>query len=84
MRAAGGGAIINYSSISYMMGADGYLSYVAAKAGITGLTYGLARDPRARQHPGERDAARRGADRAPARALGDAGGARANSSTASA
>ena len=25
------------------MGADGYLSYVAAKAGITGLTYGFAR-----------------------------------------
>jgi NAD(P)-dependent dehydrogenase (short-subunit alcohol dehydrogenase family) len=43
MRAAGGGAIVNYSSISYKMGADGYLSYVAAKAGITGLTYGLAR-----------------------------------------
>jgi NAD(P)-dependent dehydrogenase (short-subunit alcohol dehydrogenase family) len=43
MRAAGGGAIVNYSSISYKMGADGYLSYVAAKAGITGLTYGFAR-----------------------------------------
>ena len=43
MRAAGGGAIVNYSSISYLMGAEGYLSYVAAKAGITGLTYGFAR-----------------------------------------
>jgi len=43
MKAAGGGAVINYSSISYLMGADGYLSYVAAKAGITGLTYGFAR-----------------------------------------
>ena len=43
MKAAGGGAIVNYSSISYLMGADGYLSYVAAKAGITGLTYGFAR-----------------------------------------
>lgn len=43
MKAAGGGAIVNYSSISYRMGADGYLSYVAAKAGITGLTYGFAR-----------------------------------------
>jgi galactose dehydrogenase len=44
MKAAGGGAIINFSSISYMMGNDGYLGYVAAKAGITGLTRGLARD----------------------------------------
>jgi NAD(P)-dependent dehydrogenase (short-subunit alcohol dehydrogenase family) len=43
MRAAGGGAIINYSSISYKLGADGYLAYVAAKSGITGLTYGFAR-----------------------------------------
>jgi galactose dehydrogenase len=43
MRAAGGGAIINYSSISYLIGDVGYLSYVAAKAGITGLTYGFAR-----------------------------------------
>ena len=43
MRAAGGGAVVNYSSISYRIGAEGYLSYVAAKAGITGLTYGFAR-----------------------------------------
>ena len=44
MRAAGGGSIINYSSISYMMGNGGYEAYTAAKAGITGLTRGLARD----------------------------------------
>jgi NAD(P)-dependent dehydrogenase (short-subunit alcohol dehydrogenase family) len=44
MRAAGGGSIINYSSISYMMGNGGYPAYTAAKAGITGLTRGLARD----------------------------------------
>jgi NAD(P)-dependent dehydrogenase (short-subunit alcohol dehydrogenase family) len=43
MKAAGGGAIVNFSSISYLLGAEGYLSYVAAKAGITGLTFGLAR-----------------------------------------
>ena len=43
MKAAGGGAIVNYSSISYLLGAEGYLSYVAAKAAITGLTYGFAR-----------------------------------------
>lgn len=44
MRAAGGGAIINFSSVSYMMGNAGYLSYMTAKAGITGLTRGLARE----------------------------------------
>ena len=44
MKAAGGGAIINFSSISYMMGNGGYVAYVAAKAGITGLTRGLARE----------------------------------------
>lgn len=44
MKAAGGGTIINYSSISYMMGNGGYSAYVAAKAGITGLTRGLARE----------------------------------------
>ncbi|MEJ6708421.1 MAG: SDR family oxidoreductase [Amylibacter sp.] len=44
MKAAGGGAIINFSSVSYMMGNEGYPGYVAAKAGITGLTRGLARE----------------------------------------
>lgn len=44
MAKMGGGSIINYSSISYMMGNDGYPAYVAAKAGITGLTRGLARE----------------------------------------
>ncbi|TKT82542.1 SDR family oxidoreductase [Aquamicrobium sp. LC103] len=44
MRAAGGGSIVNYSSISYMMGNDGYPAYVAAKSGINGLTRGLARE----------------------------------------
>ena len=44
MKAAGGGSIINFSSISYMMGNGGYSAYVSAKAGITGLTRGLARE----------------------------------------
>lgn len=44
MRKAGGGTIVNYSSISYMMGNGGYAAYTAAKAGITGMTRGLARD----------------------------------------
>lgn len=44
MRRAGGGTIVNYSSISYMMGNGAYAAYTAAKAGITGMTRGLARD----------------------------------------
>lgn len=44
MAEAGGGAIINFSSISYIMGAAGYLSYMTAKSAITGLTRGLARE----------------------------------------
>lgn len=44
MTAKGAGAIINFSSISYMMGAAGYLSYMTAKSAITGLTRGLARE----------------------------------------
>ena len=38
------GAIINFSSISYMMGADGMAPYVTANAGITGMTRALARE----------------------------------------
>lgn len=44
MKTLGGGSIINLSSISYLMGNAGYPAYVAAKAGITGLTRGLARE----------------------------------------
>lgn len=44
MKEAGGGSIINFSSISYMMGNGGYTSYVTSKAGITGLTRALARE----------------------------------------
>ena len=44
MRRAGGGSIINYSSISYMMGSGGFPAYASAKAAITGLTRGLARE----------------------------------------
>ncbi|MEO3385092.1 SDR family oxidoreductase [Mesorhizobium sp. CAU 1741] len=44
MRRAGGGTIVNYSSIAYMMGGDEFPAYVTAKAGITGLTRGLARE----------------------------------------
>ncbi|QIZ82676.1 NAD(P)-dependent dehydrogenase, short-chain alcohol dehydrogenase family [Thalassovita gelatinovora] len=44
MRQLGGGSIINFSSVSYMMGNAGYPGYVASKAGITGLTRALARE----------------------------------------
>jgi NAD(P)-dependent dehydrogenase (short-subunit alcohol dehydrogenase family) len=44
MQAAGGGAIINFSSISYMMGAAGFTAYSTANAGITGMTRSLARE----------------------------------------
>ena len=44
MKAAGGGAIINYSSISYMMGLGEMTAYVTSKAAITGLTRGHARE----------------------------------------
>ena len=39
-----GGSIINYSSITYMMGAAGMAPYMSANAGIMGLTRGLARE----------------------------------------
>lgn len=44
MRAAGGGAIVNLSSISYMMGNAGYVSYTTANSGINGMTRSLARE----------------------------------------
>ncbi|WP_224816125.1 SDR family NAD(P)-dependent oxidoreductase [Hasllibacter sp. MH4015] len=44
MRAAGGGSIINMSSISYMMGNAGYPAYTAANGAITALTRSLARE----------------------------------------
>ena len=44
MRAAGGGAIVNFTSISYMMGNTGYPAYTTANAGINGMTRSLARE----------------------------------------
>lgn len=38
------GSIINFSSISYMMGNAGYPAYTAANGGITALTRSLARE----------------------------------------
>ena len=39
-----GGAIVNFSSISYLMGLSGYPSYATANAAIMGLTRSLARE----------------------------------------
>ena len=44
MRNMGGGSIINFSSVSYMMGNSGYPVYATTKAAITGLTRSLARE----------------------------------------
>ncbi|WP_223421744.1 SDR family NAD(P)-dependent oxidoreductase [Tateyamaria pelophila] len=44
MQAAGGGSIINFSSISYMMGNAGYPIYTGANSGINGMSRSLARE----------------------------------------
>ncbi|MBO9452042.1 SDR family oxidoreductase [Tropicibacter sp. R16_0] len=44
MRSAGGGSIINFTSISYMMGNAGYPAYTTANSGINGMTRSLARE----------------------------------------
>ena len=44
MQAKGGGSIINFSSISYMMGNAGYPLYTSANSGINGMTRSLARE----------------------------------------
>ena len=44
MREQGGGAIINFSSISYMVGMAGMPIYAASNAAITALSHSLARE----------------------------------------
>ncbi|MGB0799600.1 MAG: SDR family NAD(P)-dependent oxidoreductase [Planktomarina sp.] len=44
MQTAGFGSIINFSSISYMMGNAGYPIYTTANAGINGMSRSLARE----------------------------------------
>jgi len=44
MKAANGGAIVNFGSISWMMGIGGMAVYTASKSAILGLTRSLARD----------------------------------------
>lgn len=44
MKKRGSGSIVNFSSISYMMGNGGYPAYTSANGGITALSRSLARD----------------------------------------
>lgn len=44
MQAAGGGVIINFGSISWMIGQGGMAAYTASKSAVIGLTRSLARD----------------------------------------
>lgn len=44
MQRLGGGSIVNFSSISYMMGNAGYPIYTASNSGINGMTRSLARE----------------------------------------
>src|SRR5262249_53190677 len=44
MKQAGGGAIINFGSSSWMVGQGGMVAYTACKSAVLGLTRSLARD----------------------------------------
>ena len=44
MKEAGGGSIINFSSIAFKIAVQGFPAYATAKAGIVGLTNSLARE----------------------------------------
>lgn len=44
MKELGGGSIINFGSISWMIGNGGMPAYTTAKAAVMGLTRGMARD----------------------------------------
>ncbi|KWV56622.1 3-oxoacyl-ACP reductase [Bradyrhizobium macuxiense] len=44
MKAANAGAIINFGSVSWMVGQGGMAAYTASKSGVIGLTRSLARD----------------------------------------
>ena len=44
MKAAGGGSIVNFGSVSWMIGEGECIAYVTAKSAVGGLTRGLARE----------------------------------------
>ena len=72
MAKAGGGSIVNLGSTSWMVCTDDLAVYQTAKAGVVGLTRGLARDL-AVAHPGQPCGAGLDHDRAAEEPLGDAG-----------
>ncbi|MEM9903108.1 MAG: SDR family oxidoreductase [Pseudomonadota bacterium] len=44
MKAAGGGSIVQFTSISYMMGNAGYPAYTTSNSGLNGMVRSLARE----------------------------------------
>ena len=44
MKAAGGGSIVNFGSVSWMAGQGGMVAYTACKSAVLGLSRSLARD----------------------------------------
>ena len=44
MKAQGGGSIVNFGSVSWMIGQGGMAAYTASKSAVLGLTRSLARD----------------------------------------
>jgi D-xylose 1-dehydrogenase len=44
LKAKGGGSIVNFGSVSWMIGQGGMAAYTASKSGVIGLTRSLARD----------------------------------------
>ena len=44
IKAAGGGAIVNLSSVSAFVGSDGSFAYTATKGAVLSLTYGIAQE----------------------------------------
>ena len=62
MRAAGGGSIVNFGSISWMLKQGGMPVYTTAKSAVQGLTRSLARDLGPVEHPRQHVGARLGHD----------------------
>ena len=70
MKAAGGGSIVNFGSVSWMIGQGGMPGYTAAKSAVMGLTRASPATS-ARQHPRQLDRARLDHDRAPGQPVAD-------------
>ena len=62
MRKAGGGSIINISSLAAAYGTPFVLHYTTSKAAVGGMTRGLARELGRDRHPRQRNGAVRGLD----------------------